>query len=233
MITSLLKARWALCAAALGIVLLGLVLIPGRAPSGKAATDELPDAVTIKDPQRKRQALLDGAAAYLMDVRESLPADPAARANCDVAWQMAAADYDAASSRPFAVAAWLHKGLRTAAGICVYALNTRRETSGVEVTCLTPEGKVLKIVRQWPITAKFPSLMDGFAMCVEFRPLEQIIAAAKPDDEGNLLFMVAPGPETAMVLPEGVPIAVAVRDRNGEVSNFVPVVDLRQQELKP
>jgi hypothetical protein len=194
--------------------------------------EDLPDTITIKDPQQRKQALLNAVASYLAMVRETLPADPAARANCEVAWQIAVAEYGAARSRPFAVAAWVHK-TTTRTGIWVFALNMRRETSGVEVVCVTPLGKILRIVRQWPINVKSPDLVDALAMPVEFLPLEQIIAEAKPDNEGNLLFMVAPGAKPKITLPVGMPLAIAVRDRSGEVSNYVPVVDLRRQELIP
>ncbi len=232
MITPLLKTKWAMGAMGLGIAWLGLIVIQMCVQAGKAAPEELRDTITIKDPQRKKEALLNVVASYLVMVREALPADPAAIANCEAAWRIAVDDYGAARSRPFAVAAWVQEAVRQT-GIWVLALNMRRETSRVEVVCLTPQGKILRIVCQWPMTVKYPDLMEALAMPVEFLPLEQIIAEAAPDSEGSLLFVVAPGPKPKMTLPKGQPIAVAVRDRNGEVSNFVPVVDLRRPEPKP
>jgi hypothetical protein len=212
------------------IMILGVsAALPGCAPD--ALDDDLPDRIDIADPEEKRRHLLDQAQEWMAEVSETFPDDPVVRANCSLASERAAADYANRKAHPLAMAAWLDvNGKRDSFEI--HALNVRRETDQIVIAAKTADGRLLRIVDELGRRAKDYSLIAVRAVLVKRVPLAELVEKAEEGPSGELVLVTThTSPATVLLVPDSVPLAAAVRDRGGALSNFVPVKVVRWKEI--
>jgi hypothetical protein len=113
----------------------------------------------------------------------------------------------------------------------VFALNPRREVDAVVVRCWPETEAPLTFMHLIPREKKWTSWVDGAAVGVSLAPVSQLLEAveaseaSRPNDE-----IITTEGKTTLCLPEHRPMAVAVRDRSGAVSNFLPLVVRVYQE---
>ena len=211
------------------IIVLGLSLaLFGCAPD--AGSDDLPDRIGIADPGEKRRHLLDQAQEWIAEVSKTFPDDPVVLANCSLASERAAADYANREARPLTMAAWLDvNGKRDSFEI--HALDVTRETDQIVIAARTPDGRLLRIVDELGRWAKDHSLIAVRAVLVRRVPLADLVDKAEEAPSGELVLVTRhTSPVTVLLVPDSVPLAAAVRNRGGALSNFVPVKVIRCNE---
>jgi hypothetical protein len=224
----ILISGWVLAAA-----LAGLVLWKHTAGTdgGGLCRADLRDSLQIQDPEKRRQVLIREATEMLGTLREKFSDDPVIVANCALAMHVVRSTASDGDDRPLALAAWLQDSAPPcAAALWVFAVNIRRETDQVVIASIDKQGKTLRVICQFRGTLKTPSYVDALSLGCNFDALEGVMQGATSNPEG--WFVLRDDYERLrkpLVLPRDVSLAVAVRDRVGKMSNYVPVRDLRGQ----
>lgn len=120
-------------------------------------------------------------------------------------------------------------GNKQAPYFAVNFLNLRRETREVIFLARSPEGSIIEIVYERELQFKEIEYQASINGEVRLTPWSKLLAEAKPDENGALKCIVTE--INAIPLPDkdAENVLVAVADRDGRVSSFVPLsrVDFR------
>ncbi len=184
---------------------------------------ELPEFI-----KQDREALLDEAKEAFLRTPKWGPADLATLANMSWGLDSLPAAMERKRSGPIAITAYIHGVDKEITSMLVFGLNPKRETKEVIVSCYGPNEKLLRMVFDLHRDTKSISLVDQIGLAVKLVPLQEILAIPSTDNSGEISVSCAnpyqPRGEPAILLPQSVPLVVALRDRDGTISNFVPVI---------
>ncbi len=185
--------------------------------------NELPDSMEVDGPGELRRVLLDQANSSLRGYLHAYGADLLVYANCACALDRLERDLGNPRASPLMVCAVIRMIDRDRKPFLVKALNGRRETDEVVVLARTPDGRTIRIVRHFPLRQKESSAFLGKALYVEFAPVEELASLGEKSPNGEIVIATTHRFGRAIRLPQNAVLTVAVRDRSGVLSNFVPV----------
>ena len=216
-----------LCAASAVVGWAGGLLHSSEKHDDLGKHDDLPDSLTHPAAIQRKQAVLREGAAYFSP-GAAQDEDPPFRNNAVVR-----GNYMAAS----AMVALFEKDVRTSPlmiraqiapldggwFLLTHAINCHRETDRLIIAAVTQDGEMVTTVAQYSSDMKGPSLLVGLGLHVRYVPLSEIMANGEKTPWG--VSSVLSGHSYMPVpIPTGASIAVAIGDRDGQISNFVPVV---------
>jgi len=172
--------------------------------------------------------LLKDAQARIADCRSKNPRDSLCVANCLVASDLVESDYGKEDASPFVIAAYLLTRWNGRTAVVVYAVNCRRETDQVMLVCRTPEGSRLWVRMAIRRSTKDASLVSTLVWPAKMVEVAQLAKMGKSAGRGEVFVWAEMAPFTAQPTPNAPDLVVAIRDRNGMMSNFVPVRRLKE-----
>jgi hypothetical protein len=186
--------------------------------------DALPDMVGPVDPSERTAVLRDRALERLSDVPRFADS-PAFHGNWMLARQIILVGRESFHRPPHAIGAVLQQ-VRGRSVISVLAVNLRRETDCVILAYVLEDGRLCTTECRFPIKSKFFSYLTETGLRAKFLPAKELPALAQEGPWGNLVIDVEYSHGVELPLPDGLPLAAAVRDRSGQTSDFVPVTVL-------
>jgi len=192
--------------------------------------DELPDSVRYDSVSEMKQRQAEGAISIITGHAAVIaPRDPTVRGNCIAALEQIRLLKDSSAAHPI-----VFDGRITRSNdqwfLLISSLNCHRETDQVIVVGATPNGEIVKMIVQFPLTCKDPSIVAGITIPVKYEPISRIVSSGRGQSPGEIVVSQEYAPDTIMSLPESLPLAVAIRDRSGLISNFVSVRQERREE---
>ncbi|MGC9454030.1 MAG: hypothetical protein ACP5HU_04125 [Phycisphaerae bacterium] len=191
---------------------------------GEKPMDELPEALSV-EPDELEELLKRDAVHVLEDLLDDIEAGPADMANRDLAMRLVKEGRVRELSRPMCLYAVVKRAEPDGPGMLwVLALNPRREIDTFILRCWVNDGEPLTFVHHLSLEVKAPSWIDGDAVPVESAPVEHLVekAMVNASSFSGRVVETTYG-TTALKLPRDVRMAVAVRDRSGAISNFIPL----------
>ncbi|MGB2820532.1 MAG: hypothetical protein WBF17_06090 [Phycisphaerae bacterium] len=223
------KASWRLVVGALVLciasgfagALIGR-LACGTADPAWGAKDELPDSLTFPSAAEAKQALVQDAYLDIDYIRKQATGNPAVAGNCMAAMQQVQW-FDQGRKMPPLMVHGSLGGSKGERSLGFEGINSYRETDEVIVLAVTSEGTIIRVVTKFGFSTKDAGLNSNTALLVKFVPVSEIVSSGVKQASGEVLVQVDFDVFTSMPLPDGLPLAVGIRDRNGLMSNFVPV----------
>jgi hypothetical protein len=198
--------------------------IPGKvAPEKPSKADLIRRAHNVLDPLIGE--LPDDPAFRLIErpLRKE-PSEPAFYANRAEALRRVERDYDNPNCPPLTIAAWIAgSNSKKVEVLFVFALDSRREMEEIVVAGSLPDGRVLYSTYRWPIVCKSASMVDGRCPMLVRMPVEDAIRLAEAKSDKELVLTAEEVDGSRLILPQGIPLAVAVKSRSGYTSNFLPL----------
>jgi len=181
----------------------------------------MPDLVGPTNPSERTRILQERDLERLPETPPEFADDPVFRANWMMARQIIRLGPKEPLRPPYAVGAFLQR-VRSRLLISIVAVNMHRETDMLAIAYVLPGGRLCKTECHFPIKAKMFTFVNETGLRVRLLPPEELLKLAREDSSGNLAVEVEYTHGVELPLPGGMPLAAAIRDRNGQMSNFVP-----------
>lgn len=195
----------------------------GEEPDAKPV-DDLPEALSAK-PDQLVGVLNRGAVGLLEVLLDDIDPEPADMANRDLAMRLVKEGRVKELSNPLCLYAVVKRTEPSDPGfLWVFALNPRREIDTFILRCWPDDGEPLTFVHHLLLEVKAPSWIDGDTVPLAFAPMDDLMEKATVNESsfpGRVI--VTRYAESELMIPRDVKMAVAVRDRSGAISNFIPL----------
>jgi hypothetical protein len=142
---------------------------------------------------------------------------------------------DIARAEPIALYALVGYGPADVQQVEVWSVSTKRETNRVRLLLQGPDMKIIEVVYERPMTEKDIDYISVTWYRVEYLPWEDYVEAVEGQEQATSPVIVDIGDPIYFPSDREVEVCVAVEDRDGRVSNYVPVVhyDYPVLEAKP
>jgi len=224
-------ANWRLLAGALALSLASVFagaligrLLCGTPDAGRAREGELPDPLNFSSSSEAKQALVMDAESAMRHIRRIAPKNPAVTGNCIAAMQQMRWFEEDRETYPLVVHARIQEsGQEKVLVVC--AINCHRETDQLIVVAVTGEGTTIRIVINFNFERKSSLLVFERVVVVRYGPVNEIVSSGLKEPSGEILVSYDYELNTVVLLPESLPLALAIRDRNGLISNFAPIIE--------
>ena len=213
-----------------GTILLAVLLaiyhgsVQQGAPSGG---EQLPDLIVLAQDQ-KRSFLIGEARRqlkYITQKFDNIFNTLLVRANCEVVEGRLEQDCENADAAPMMIASCLVPlADEKQCFFFVWCFNPHREADAIVLVGETAEGATVRIRYQSRPKVKCGALVGTFADKTTLVSLDELFQAGKVlRSNGQIDVRISTETTGAPVVPDLPVLAVALHDRNGKLSNFVPV----------
>jgi hypothetical protein len=192
---------------------------------------DLPDLIRRDSEEQKRSFLIREARRQLAYITHKFDDTLLARANCEVAESRLEQDYESADAAPLMIAASLVPlgelvpvAKENEYFFFVWCFNPHREDDGIVLVGRTPEGTTVRIRYDSKPSVKCGALVGTFAGKTRLVSVDELLQEGTVfRRNGEIEVFISTETTGAPVVPDLPVLAVAVHDRNGKLSNFVPV----------
>jgi hypothetical protein len=190
---------------------------------------KLPDLIGRDSQDEKRSFLLADARRELEHIAQRRESTLLARANCEVAATRLEEDYENVDARPMMIASYLvplpEQGEYF---FFVWCYNAHREHDAIVLVGETPQGTAVRIRYQFKPKVKSGALVNTVAGKTRLVSLDKLLQAGEVfQRNGEVEVHISTQISEAPLVPDLPLLAVAVHDRNGKLSNFVPVCRIK------
>lgn len=220
-----------LLALLIGAGVAAVTLWPARDSSNRESINQaLSDTLNYSSEAEKRTALIAGARNSLSFVTVRYGNDLLVDANCDAARERLERDYDNHRASPLMLAACMARTDSGDEALMFSAFNPTRELDRLILVGRTSGGVNLRVVYHFDLTCKSVTLVNDAAIRIkqvswDSLTRDQRLLHGGPFAEVHLEAGYGP-----LLVPAVAALAVAVGDRNGQVSNFVEVFPREPEE---
>jgi hypothetical protein len=225
------QKSWIAAGAATLIVAVALALCflgryGGHELQGVLRSDELRDVLQFDSPERKRSALIEYARRQLKRILQKYDSDLVVRGNCIAVESRLEKEFDSTDAAPMAIASSLipcSDGRRHF--LFLWCYNPHREDNAIILLGKTVEGATLRVCYEWKPTMKAGAVVGMFAGPTRLVTVGDLYKAGEVSrSSGDIEVRICVEDNNVPVVPDVSALAVALHDRNGRLSNFVPVV---------
>jgi hypothetical protein len=186
---------------------------------------DLPDLITWDSEEEKRSFLIEGARRDLESITRKHDKSLLARANCEVVESRLEQDYGNANAAPMMIASSLVPlADDKQCFFFVWCFNPHREDDAIFLVGRTAEGTIVRVRYESDPRVKRGALVGTCGGKTTLVSLDELFQAGKVlRNNGDIEVRILVQTKRAPVVPDLPVLAVAVRDRNGKLSNFVSV----------
>ena len=189
--------------------------------------EPLPDSVSYPSEAEKRAALLEEARHQLEALPKKFGASLQVCANCEAAASRIEQQYGEPHAGPMMIASMI---VRNESGPyehtwLISGVDPRREMDAVILLGTTSEGRRLRVIYHVPRTQKYAFLVLYLTVPPKFVEVQEFLKAGKAVDDGEEIEVhLEVNFFATWQVPDLPNLIVAIRDRNGQVSNYVEVL---------
>jgi len=199
-----------------------------------ATGEELPESLSFRSWAEAKRALVEHAEADIKRISKyareadvkSIPKyaerDPVVLGNCMAAMQEIRRFERNQKTRPLVIRGRIEEGKKETY-LIFSAINSHRETNQIIILAKTDEGTIIKSVIQDSRSRKLPGLVSQRGVLVRFVPVSEIASSGVEEAPGEITVTTEFDLFAPVPLPEGLPLAVGIKDRNGQISSFARV----------
>lgn len=126
---------------------------------------------------------------------------------------------------PLVLRAFTYEGADSKTYLAVTYVNANRETHRLKLILRGPNNELIHIVYRRELKVKELEYINTWVESVASQKWEELLTHTTSDPEGPTIY-VTPGNDIPFAKDDGIFACIAIEDRSGKMSSFVPVVHL-------